>query len=226
MRCLPVLIAAIALCATTPVLAQTALAPLGITSPLGIGPGAPVAPVGVPLGATQLTTPGLSSPPAGIVPQSAITGSNSACGGSATLTTGVSSSTALFDGGMTAGTASGACLAAGGSTASPAGSSSSPTGMSGLAPVGRVGIPMGSSELDPGGLSPLPPATMLNPAPLSSTMSSLVDPTASPLGGALTAPPLGTPNSFSATPQTSAGVACAGLPGNINSTATLTAGSC
>jgi hypothetical protein len=60
------------------VLAQPAPPPLGIASPLGIGPGAPVAPTGVPLGATQLMTPGVSSVPADTLPQSAITGSNSA----------------------------------------------------------------------------------------------------------------------------------------------------
>ena len=35
-------------------------APIGITSPLGIGAGAPVAPTGIPLGATELATPGVS----------------------------------------------------------------------------------------------------------------------------------------------------------------------
>ena len=34
--------------------------PLGMTSPLGIGPGSPVAPVRVPLGATELASPGVS----------------------------------------------------------------------------------------------------------------------------------------------------------------------
>src|SRR4051812_15258200 len=110
MRCLPVLIAVTTLLGATPALAQPALPPLGMTSPLGIGPGAPVAPVGVPLGATQLMTLGVSPALAGSVPQSAITGSNSACGGSAALTTGISDPTALFDAGMSSGTASGACL--------------------------------------------------------------------------------------------------------------------
>src|SRR5712691_8942016 len=34
--------------------------PLGMTSPLGIGPASPVAPAGVPLGATELASPGVS----------------------------------------------------------------------------------------------------------------------------------------------------------------------
>lgn len=216
MKCLPVLLAAMVLSGATPALAQSALPPLGIASPLGIGPGAPVAPVGVPLGATQLMTPGTGTVPAGIVPQSAITGSNSACGGSAALTTGISDPTALFDAGMSAGTVSGACLAAGGNTR-PAATASSPTGMGIPAAVGRVGIPMGSSELDPGGLSPPPPTTMLNPTPFAPSASS-------PQLGTFTSSPTATPNAFSSTPQTS--TACSGIPGNINSTATLTPGSC
>jgi hypothetical protein len=215
MKCLPVLIAVTTLLGATPALAQTALPPLGIASPLGIGPGAPVAPVGVPLGATQLMTPGVSPALAGSVPQSAITGSNSACGGSAALTTGISDPTALFDAGMNSGTASGACLAAGGGTR-PAATASSPTGMGGLAAVGRVGIPMGSSELDPGGLSPPPPTTMLNSAPFAMAPST----------GLMTSSPMATPNSLSATPQTSTATLCAGVPGNINSTSTLTMGGC
>ena len=35
-------------------------APLGVTSPLGFGPGAPVGATGIPLGATELATPGVS----------------------------------------------------------------------------------------------------------------------------------------------------------------------
>ena len=39
---------------------SSATPPLGITSPLGIGPGAPVAPTGIPLGAFELSSPGVS----------------------------------------------------------------------------------------------------------------------------------------------------------------------
>jgi hypothetical protein len=220
MKLLPVLIAATALVGAMPALAQSVLPPLGLTSPLGIGPGAPVAPVGVPLGATQLAAPGVGAALPGIVPQSAITGSNSACGGSAALTTGISDPTALFDAGMSSGTVSGACIAGVG-PANPAATASSPAGMAGLAAVGRVGIPMGSSELDPGGLSPPPPTTMLTPAPFAMPMSpsSLIAP---PLAGAPTSSPMAALNSLSATPQTS--TACAGMPGNINSIAIATGG--
>jgi hypothetical protein len=36
------------------------LSPLGMTSPLGIGPGSPVAPTNLPLGATELASLGVS----------------------------------------------------------------------------------------------------------------------------------------------------------------------
>ena len=58
--------------------------PLGITSPLGIGPGSAVPPVGVPMGALELATPGLSPPP-----------SNS----NSTACSTVGGASALFDGG-------------------------------------------------------------------------------------------------------------------------------
>jgi hypothetical protein len=41
-------------------------ASLGVTSPLGIGPGAPVGATGIPLGATELATPGVSPSAAGM----------------------------------------------------------------------------------------------------------------------------------------------------------------
>ena len=58
--------------------------PLGITSPLGMGAGSAVPPVGIPLGATELTTPGLSPLP---------TNSNS------TACSIVGGASSLFDGG-------------------------------------------------------------------------------------------------------------------------------
>ena len=53
--------------------------PLGITSPLGIGPSAPVGPTRVPLGATELATPGASPILSGASPLDPLTGV--ACGG-------------------------------------------------------------------------------------------------------------------------------------------------
>src|SRR5207248_183111 len=52
--------------------------PLGITSPLGIGPAAPVGPTRIPLGATELATPGASPILSGASPLDPLTGV--ACG--------------------------------------------------------------------------------------------------------------------------------------------------
>src|SRR5882724_6271632 len=63
--------------------AQTApgLPPLGMTTPLGLGPGTPVPPVGIPLGATQMQSLGVSPLTSGVSPVSPTTGTNSTCGG-------------------------------------------------------------------------------------------------------------------------------------------------
>ena len=66
------LIAAVtcALLGGSPAIAQVGMvtgAPgsLGVTSPLGMGPGAPVGTMGIPLGATELAAPGISPAAAG-----------------------------------------------------------------------------------------------------------------------------------------------------------------
>jgi hypothetical protein len=40
---------------------------IGATSPLGMAPGSPVPPAGIPMGATELASPGLSPAPAGTI---------------------------------------------------------------------------------------------------------------------------------------------------------------
>src|SRR2546421_6731366 len=86
------------------------LLPLGMTSPLGIGPGSPVAPARIPLGATELASPGVSPLTSGASPMGATIGSITTCsgiggsmpqasfgmGGSSAAT---STPTSLFDGG-------------------------------------------------------------------------------------------------------------------------------
>lgn len=133
----------------------SAPSPLGITSPLGIGPAAQVPPVGIALGATQVTIPGVSPTVGSAIPQSAITGSSSVCGGSAAVTTATSDPSALFDGGASAGTPSGICAPTT-SNANPGASASSVTATGALSPLNPTGIPLGSTELSPGGLSPAP----------------------------------------------------------------------
>ena len=161
--------------------------PLGMTSPLGIGAAAPVGVTGVPLGATELATPGVSPMTSSSAASGAITTTTSACssnmgamqmapsgmGNSTTGTpgslagessatgaiSGTSAPTPLFDGTGIAGTASGTCATATTASSSPTASASSPT-IGSRSTVGRVGIPMGSTELGTGGLSPLPDITL------------------------------------------------------------------
>lgn len=144
--------------------------PLGMTSPLGTGPAAPVPPTGIPLGTTELGSVGVSPTTSGTSPLSPPTTSSTAtCAGinstagnlSGGSGTGASSpaSGSLFDGGSLAGTASGTCAGiATGPPGGPASSASSPTGMGSTSPTGRGGIPMGSTELGVGGVSPPPSA--------------------------------------------------------------------
>jgi hypothetical protein len=128
-------------------------APLGITSPLGLGPGSPVAPSGIPMGATELASPGVSpmtsgiSPLVGIAACSGVGGSlPQASPGIGTSMSGGSSNTGMFDGGGLSGSASGACAGSASTAMTGAGSDSSPTGMGSTSSVGRVGIPLGSTE--------------------------------------------------------------------------------
>jgi hypothetical protein len=142
----------------------TASSPLGITSPLGIGPGSAVPPVGVPMGALELATPGLSPPPSNT--------NSTACstvGGASTL----------FDGGGSTSNASDPCAPPATTPTRLGASASSPDAQGLPQPVGRVGIPLGASELSPGGLSPPPlilppnlPTPPLSPMPGSATTSA------------------------------------------------------
>jgi hypothetical protein len=167
---------------------------LGMTSPLGVGPGSPVAPARIPMGATELAAPGVSPMISGTSPMAPSTSTVSTCGGiggslpQASFGAGASSagepsgmgssmtgasSLATFDGGGMAGSASGACAASTGSSlAGPAASAS--TGIGAVSSVGRVGIPMGSTELGVGGLSPLSSLLTANPSAPLMTLTPLV----------------------------------------------------
>jgi hypothetical protein len=179
--------------------------PLGMTSPLGIGPAAPIAPTGIPLGATELASPGVSPMTSGtspLVPSVGGTASCSSIGSSSAQASfgtsmpnagtsgmvGTSSSSTVFDGGGMAGTASGTCAGLASSpVGGPAASASSPTGMGQPSSVPRVGIPLGSTELGVGGLSPMPEILTPNPtAPVSTLSGPVPCPTAgmSPTTGA------------------------------------------
>jgi hypothetical protein len=139
--------------ASAQVRGATGPTPLGFASPLGIGPAAPATPPGIPLGATELASPGIS-------PTTAAPGS-AGCSGPGNLTSGTSS-TALFDGGVTAATSSADCGPTPPSFAQPTASASSPTGMV-LVPFRTMQVPLGATELGSAGVSP-PPSTGAAPA--------------------------------------------------------------
>src|SRR5262245_19698413 len=162
---------------------------LGMTSPLGI-PNAPVGQTGIPLGATELRTPGVSPTTSGAAPVigapcAGASSAPAAMGSSTTAAftalgspmTGASAgmgssvpglpSTALFDGGGMSATAPTTC-AASATASAPLASSMGPGST-----VGPAGIPLGSTEVGGGGLSP--PSVALNPN-LSAPVTSLLPP--------------------------------------------------
>ena len=128
--------------------------PLGATSPLATGSGAPVGPVGIPLGATEMATPGIS--PA--LPSTGVCSTGAPTSQTATTT--------QFDGGGMAGATSSGCAGA----ASAAPSTPAPS----MSQVGRAGIPMGSTEMGDPGTSPAPPVTTPFVSPIApSTVAPL-----------------------------------------------------
>ena len=132
-------------------LAQVAVGPssLGPTFPAAVAPGMAVGPTGIPFGATEMTTPGIS--PAPSTGMGALDCSNA--GGPTSQAV-----PPLFDGGGTAGTGASVC-------AGTAGAGSSMPALPTLR-AGRAGIPLGSTELGNAGLSPLPPASTMFVSPI------------------------------------------------------------
>src|SRR5580704_7337585 len=84
------------------------------TSPLATGSGSPVAPTGIPLGATEMAAPGTSPAPLSTMGMLG-------CSGAAGSTS--QTATPLFDGGGMAGAGSSSCTAMGNAGAGSAGSS-------------------------------------------------------------------------------------------------------
>ncbi len=157
--------------------------PLGVTSPLSIGPTSAVPRTGIPLGAMELPSPGVSpsaTPCSGVADPM----SQGSPGGASAGTP--SSATSMFDGGGTAGTASGVCATIGSdpSAASPGIGAPSP-GMGPASSGGRIGIPLGSTELGAQGLAPPPDISTIttpsfvspSPAPMSAPGNTVPCPT-------------------------------------------------
>jgi hypothetical protein len=104
-------------------------------------------PVGIPLGSTEIATPGISP----INPVQSTMG----CAGSGNA----SSTGALFDGGGLSGTSSTNC----------AGNTVAVSPLPSISTVGRVGIPLGSTEIGGAGISPSVP--VLGPTSTNGTTS-------------------------------------------------------
>jgi hypothetical protein len=126
---------------------------MGPISPLNAGSPPAVPPTGIPLGSTELATPGISP----VTPGLGAATANGGCAGSASAAQGT-----LFDGGGLSGGPSAFCLSQQDTGVS---NSSAPT-----LSVGRAGIPLGSVELGGTGLSPAPPLASAVPPPSMSAM--------------------------------------------------------
>jgi len=153
--------------------------PLGMTSPLGIGAGAPVGGTGLPLGATELATPGVSPMTSGSPPQRDDNDDASACSApwgrcrqqppawEIRQAEPPRSGRIFGDGGYIRNLGATRCSTALGSPEPRRVRARPPRPHRPVQPhrlrlqpslayhVGRVGIPVGSTELGTGGLSPL-----------------------------------------------------------------------
>src|SRR5712675_2709017 len=152
---------------------------MGATSPLGIGTGSAVSQTGIPLGSTEIASPGVSPAPT-VTGTIAMPSSGTTCSTVGTSPSSMFGSTASFDGGgmavgttapATAGssgmsvtpgmsTTSGTLETSGmsgmcGSGSSSTASSSTPTSTSPTTPGGaaRTGLPLGSTEIGNLGVS-------------------------------------------------------------------------
>jgi hypothetical protein len=143
--------------------------PLGITSPLGMAPGSPVPPAGIPMGATELASPGLSPAAAATI---GMTGNSTTCSAMGSPSSGISGSSTIYDGGGM-GLGTGTSLPGSAQTLGPCGASLSAATPSALpGGIARTGIPLGSVEIGNAGVSPLlvVPAPMPSPSTMGSGM--------------------------------------------------------
>lgn len=136
---------------------------LDATSPLSFGSSPAVPPVAIPLGSTDIATPGIS--PAAPLPGSGSTLGNASCSSFTNLS---QSAAAPFDGGGISGGASVSC--------SPTKGLDIPGPVALRPSIGRAGIPLGSTELGGAGLSPLAPVAAPPGSPVVSSEPGAVRP--------------------------------------------------
>src|SRR5438093_5059147 len=85
---------------------------IGATSPLGIGTGSTVSPTGIPLGSTEIASPGVSPAPADATGTISMPSSSTTCSTLGTASSGMYGSTATYDGGGMAAGSTGPATAA------------------------------------------------------------------------------------------------------------------
>ena len=178
---------------------------IAATSPLGLGTGFGVSQTGIPLGATEIASPGVSPAP-GATGAMSMPGSGTTCSTLGTSPSGMFGSTSSYDGGgMAVGGAAPATGATLGMPATPGMVQAS--GMSGMCGAGsssmvssstptstpttpgggaRTGIPLGSIEIGNLGVSAATPvpmvigSPMVAPSPVIPVMPTVTSPSAVP----------------------------------------------
>ena len=151
------------------------------TSPLGMTAGTTIPPTGNLMGATELTSAGLSPFPIG---SPGVTGNGVACPAQAGSALGMSGTTTTYDGGgmMMGMPLPGSTAFSGTCGTSSTGGAASFSAMSTPSPGGAspAGIPLGSFETNNAGLSPLPVGPVPNPMPLVAGSSAYPSMTMAP----------------------------------------------
>lgn len=141
---------------------------VGPTSPLGLGTTPAASPTGIPLGATELASPGISPAPTGVTGTIAMPGSTTSCSTVGTSPSTMYGSTSTYDGGGMSGggatpaTAPAPGMPTSGMSASSGGSMATGTldtsGMSGMCGSGSGSVaasstPTSTSPTTPGGIA-------------------------------------------------------------------------
>src|SRR6267378_3728544 len=207
---------------------------MGATSPLGIGTGSAVSQTGIPLGSTEIASPGVSPAPT-VTGTIAMPSGVTPCSTLGTSPSSMFGSTASFDGGgMAAGSAAPATAATSGmsttsgmletsgmsgmcgSGSSSIASSSTPTSTSPTTPGGgaRTGIPLGSTEIGNLGVSSAATVPTNSVLPTVGTVGSSTP--LMPTMPIVTSPPIA-----SSTPASTVGNTFGTRPGSNPSGSTL-----